>query len=395
MNNKFFMPNNKVYIIILGVLISIFFMLGHYSIGSLFLVLYLFYIYYNMKASKTKKSEWEKLVEDFSSKMDISMRNVLVNSPFPLVIVGIDGNILWYNQNFLDEFDDKDILGKSIGNISKEISIENIINKQKRNFKQLKIGNKYYDVFVNINDNSSNSNKDNVILLYFYEVTSLVEVNREREEKKDAVMLIEVDNLDDVLKTTEEDKALLLSAEIERSIKNYAQDLSAMIIKYSSSKYAVVTYYENIKEEVDKNFDILDEIREINYGNKLAVTLSVGVGYLGDTPMKNYEFALAAKELALSRGGDQVVVKINDKLQFFGGKTKEVEKRTKVRARVIAHALVNLINESSKIYIMGHANPDIDSLGSAIGIWSVVQGLGKEGHVILDKINSGVKHKVT
>jgi c-di-AMP phosphodiesterase-like protein len=394
MNNKFFVPNSKSYIVILALLISAFFILGHYYIGSLFLVLYVFFVFYNMKLSKTKRSEWNKFVEDFSSKMNISTRTVLVNSPFPLVIINAEGNILWYNQNFVDELEDKDILGKNIEQIVEEISVDKIINKDKKVFKELKICKKSYNVFVNINYNSASSMKDNVILLYFYEVTKEVEISREREEKKDSIMLIEVDNLDDVLKTTEEDKALLLSAEIERTIKNYAQNLSAMIIKYSSSKYAVVTYYENIKSEIDKNFDILDEIREINYGNKLAVTLSIGVGCLRETPMHNYEFATAAKELALSRGGDQVVIKINDKLQFFGGKTKEVEKRTKVRARVIAHALVNLINESSNVYIMGHSNPDIDSLGAAIGIYSVVKGLGKEGHIILDKINSGIENAV-
>jgi c-di-AMP phosphodiesterase-like protein len=394
MNNNFFASNSKQYIITLGLLISIFFILGHYYVGGFLLILYIFFISHNIKISKIKKSEWKKFIEDFSSKMDVSMRTVLVNSPFPLVIVSMEGSILWYNQNFIDELEYKDILGKSIEQIAQEISIDKIVNKHKRTFKQLKIGDKYYNIFVSINDSSANSIKDNVILLYFYEVTREVEVNREREEKKDSVMLIEVDNLNDVLKTTEEDKALLLSAEIERTIKNYAQNLNAMIIKYSSSKYAVVTYYENIKSEMDKNFDILDEVREINYGNKLTVTLSIGVGYLGETPMQNYEFANAAKELALSRGGDQVVIKVNDKLQFFGGKTKEVEKRTKVRARVIAHALVNLINESSNVYIMGHSNPDIDSLGSAIGIYSVVKGLGKEGHVILDKTNSGIENAV-
>ncbi len=394
MKNNFFMPNIKVYILILTVSISTFFILAHYYIGSLFLVFYVFFISYNIKISKTKKSEWKKFLEDFSSKMDVSMRTVLVNSPFPLVIVSMEGNILWYNQNFVDELEYKDILGKSVEQITNEISIDKIVNRQKRVFKQLKIGEKYYNIFVNINDSSAKSIKDNVILLYFYNVTKEVEINIERENKKDSIMLIEVDNLDDVLKTTETDKALLLSAEIERTIKNYAQSLEAMIIKYSSSKYAVVTYYENIKSEMGKNFDILDEVREINYGNKLAVTLSIGVGCLRETPMQNYEFATTAKELALSRGGDQVVIKINDKLQFFGGKTKEVEKRTKVRARVIAHALVNLINESSNVYIMGHSNPDIDSLGAAIGIHSVAKGLGKESHIILDKINSGIENPV-
>lgn len=129
---------------------------------------------------------------------------------------------------------------------------------------------------------------------------------------------------------------------------------------------------------MEKKFDILDIIRNIDTGNKMNPTLSIGVGKGAENPLENYSYALAAKELALGRGGDQSVVKNEDKLSFYGGKTKEVEKRTKVRARVIGHALVNLINESSNIIIMGHINADIDCLGSAIGLHSIINQLDKK-----------------
>ncbi|EFG87956.1 DHHA1 domain protein [Clostridium carboxidivorans P7] len=125
-------------------------------------------------------------------------------------------------------------------------------------------------------------------------------------------------------------------------------------------------------------------------GNKLAVTLSIGVGRGGETPLQNENFAASAKELALGRGGDQTVVKNGEKLSFYGGKTKEVEKRTKVRARVIAHALVELINASSDVFIMGHINPDIDCLGAAVGIYSTIKFLKKDCHIVLEETNSSI-----
>ncbi len=205
-------------------------------------------------------------------------------------------------------------------------------------------------------------------------------------------MLIEVDNLNDVLKTTEEDKSPLLAADIERHINSYAQSLEAMIKKYTSNKYIITVQDKYIKSEMEKKFEILDLIREINFGNTLTVTLSVGIGRGGETPQKNLEYAESGKELALGRGGDQVVVKTSDKLSFYGGKTKEVEKRTKVRARVIAHALVDLINESSNVFIMGHKNIDADCLGAAIGMNSVIKGLNKECHIILDEVNNSIRN---
>ena len=390
MKNDFLNQKSKLYIFIIGILIAIFFILKHYFIGSILLITYAILIAYNTKISAIKKNEWERIIEDFSSKIDASTRNILLNSPFALTLVGEEGNILWYNQGFFNVINENDILGKRLNQVIEDKNINKIITTEKSTIKYIKINNKYYNIVSSVND-SSISTKDKIILLYFYEVTNEVEISEKLNQRKITIILIEVDNLDDVLKTTEENKALLLSAEIERTIKTYAQSINSVAIKYSSNKYMLVTYFENIKKEMERNFQILDEIREIRLGNELAVTLSIGIGCEGSTPVENYELAMVAKDLALSRGGDQVVVKINDKLQFFGGITKEVEKRTKVRARVIAHALVNLINESSNIYIMGHSNLDIDSLGASIGIYSVVKSLDKEGHIILDKVASGIE----
>ena len=217
-------------------------------------------------------------------------------------------------------------------------------------------------------------------------------LQKELDEKREAVMLIEVDNLDEALKSVPDDSKPLFIAEIERTINSYAQNIEAMVKKYSTDKYILSIQELYVQKEINKKFDILDSIRELNLGNQLAVTLSIGIGRGGKTPLENYDFALAAKDLALGRGGDQAVIKSGEKLSFYGGKTKEVEKRTKVRARVIAHALVGLMEESSSVFIMGHVTPDVDCLGASVGINSAARVLGKKSFIVLEKSNSSIKN---
>lgn len=392
MDNKYnyFITSNKMYMIIIAVLILILITYGHVTIGIIAVSLYGFLVVYNIKNTKHRKSEWKKFIEDFSSKLDNATRTTLVKLPFPLVIVGAEGDILWYNQNFLTILKGEDILGKNVRGMIKEFNLKQALDGKENVFRYAKLRGRYYDIYANVVDTTENS-KDKIVILYFYDVTDVFQIVENIDINKETVMLMEVDNFDDVIKTIEEDKKPLIIAEIERTINSYAQSLSAMVRKYDENKYILSVQNKYIEKEMEKKFEILDNVREINMGNKLAVTLSIGVGRGGDNPMQNEKYAVSAKELALGRGGDQAIVKNGEKLSFYGGKTKEVEKRTKVRARVIAHALVDLINESSKIFIMGHTNPDIDCLGSAVGLYRVVNLLQKDCFIIFDPTNNSVK----
>ncbi|MBK5241149.1 DHH family phosphoesterase [Clostridium sp.] len=394
MDNKYnnFSVNNKIYMVTMALLICIIFYYGHIEAGMLALGLYAILVVYNIYNSKVKKSEWKKFIENFSSKLDIATTSTLVKLPFPLLIIGYTGNILWYNQSVTTMLEGEDLLNKNIKDIIKELNLKQVLEGKKNLFPNVKIKDNFYEVYTNMVDTNENKNiKDKIMLLYFYDITEKTNLIKSINGNRESVMLVEVDNLDDVIKTTDEDKAPLLMADIERTINSYGQSVNAVVKKYTSNKYVIIVQDKYIEKEIEKKFDILDNVREISNGNKLAVTLSIGVGRGEDTPLKNFEFARSAKELALGRGGDQVVVKKGDKLSFFGGKTKEVEKRTKVRARVIAHVLMDLVNESDAIFIMGHKNPDADCLGSAIGLYSVIKNLNKECYIILEGINTGIK----
>ncbi|OPJ58689.1 DHH family phosphoesterase [Clostridium oryzae] len=389
-NNKYnyFSTNNILYMLIMALVISLLFYYRHIVVGIVVLTLFAILVVYNIRAIKLQKHEWKKFIENFSLKLDVATRNTLVNSPFPLIITGSNGNIVWYNQNTTSVLKQEEILGKNIENIIKIVNLKNIKELNEKSYKDVNIKDRFYNIYISlINVDDSRDENDKIILFYLNDVTETKKIYDNRE----CVMLIEVDNLDDVVKMTEESEKPILIAEIEKCINNYAQNLKAMLKKYSSNKYVLSVQHKFITEEIRKKFEILDTVREINVGNKLAVTLSIGVGMGGETPIENGGYANSAKELALGRGGDQVVVKDGEKLSFFGGKTKEVEKRTRVRARVIAQAMRDLIKESSTVFIMGHKNPDADCFGAAVGLASIIRNLDKKCNIVLEPPINGIK----
>ncbi|MCT8977592.1 DHH family phosphoesterase [Clostridium sp. CX1] len=387
---NYFITSNKMYMIIIAIFIVVLIIYGHTTIGMVSISLYALLVAYNIRNTKVRKNEWKKFIEDFSSKLDNATRTTLLKLPFPLIIVGAEGDILWYNQNLSSVLKGEDILNKNIRGMIKEFNLKQALEGKENLFRYARVKGRYYHIYTNVVDTYEDP-KDKIVLLYFYDVTDMFQIVEAIDANKETVMLIEVDNFDDVVKTLEEDKRPLIIAEIERTISMYAQSVNAMIRKYDENKYILSIQNKYIEKEMERKFDILDNIREINMGNTLAVTLSIGVGRGGETPLINENYAVSAKELALGRGGDQAIVKNGEKLLFYGGKTKEVEKRTKVRARVIAHALVDLINESNRVFIMGHINPDIDCLGAAVGLYRAVKLLGKEGFIIFDPTNNSVR----
>ncbi|KYH34099.1 bifunctional oligoribonuclease and PAP phosphatase NrnA [Clostridium tepidiprofundi DSM 19306] len=395
MENKynFFGKSNKIYLFVIAGFILVLFYYRHYNIALTSLIVYAILIVYYLKDLREGKVKWKNFIENFSSKMDIATSNTLLNLPFSLLIIGKKGNILWYNQNFLSLMDGEEVIGKTIKDISREINVKYIVTGKKNVYNYVSIKDRYYDIYATM-INTDDTSKDVIVLLYFYDVTEKYNLMQRIEENRESVVLVEVDNLDDVLKTTDEDKAPLLTAEIERNINSYAQDMEALVKKYAANKFLILAKDKFIKREMEKKFDILDTIRELDFGNKLTVTLSIGIGRGGESPQQNYKYASSAKELALGRGGDQAVVKTRDRLSFYGGKTKEIEKKTKVRARVIAHALLDLINESSNVVIMGHANPDIDCIGAAVGLYSTIMSLNKKCNIVLNNINKSIKNVV-
>lgn len=359
----------------------------YYNNKQLSVIMLLLYSINNLlNINKYKKKE-EK-IEKFTEYIDKSISNNFCNLGMPVALINEFGEIIWHNVRFSDLDKEKTSIGKNITDIARGLNLAKISKDKPSSHQRINYNNVRYDVCC------SKVSKDNkrYTLVYFNDITDLVGLDSNKESLRESIMLIEVDNLTEVLEGTYEQDRPLVVAEIERTINAYAQRLRAMIKRYETNKYVLSVQDMFVEEEIKSNFSILDEISTIEKGNKLELTLSIGIGRGGISPHENNSFATLAKELALGRGGDQVVIKNNDEIKFFGGNTKEIEKRTRVRARVVAHALKELIYESSKVYIVGHSNPDMDCFGSAVALSSVIKQLGKRCNIILNNDTNAIEY---
>lgn len=358
--------------IILIIMSAIFLIIGYERFAFVLIIIYIIYNLYLLWFNFKK----EKNINEFIEKINDSIRDNVCNLTLPIVLISKDGIIKWCNNQFSDLKKGEKLQENNIVAVTRGLNISKITkSNNKERHQRLKLDGKLYDVFSHEIENES----EKYYLLYFNDISNLIGLDNTRE----SVMLLEIDNLNEALERTEENNRPLVVAEVERTINTYAHKLNAMIKKYDTNKYVLSVQDIYIDSEINEKFKILEEVSNINKGNKIQLTISIGIGKGGISPLENSNFATVAKELALGRGGDQVVVKTSDDIKIFGGNTNEVQKRTRVRARVIAHALKELIYESSKVYIIGHSNPDMDCLGAALGLSTVIRHLGKECNIIL------------
>lgn len=393
-NNRFLkilIPDTNIYLWIIGILV-LFIFTYNTQLGIVGLLLLIYLIYYNWRTNDIRKKKWMKYIENLSAEIDSAAQYSLLNLPIPLTIVEFDGSITWYNSKFLDMIGEKDILDKNIEKLIPSFDITKLLGEDSDKVKDVKVKDKVYRVLHNVVKIDIKHEERYIIMLYWVDNTNFYNLKEKYNDEKPNVAFIQVDNYDDVLQSTEEGYRPLVIAEIDRRINLWVSRMNGLVKKYQKDKYLVVfenRYLENLEV---KKFTILDDIREINVGNKIPVTLSIGVGVNGKNLSHLEEYAFTALELALGRGGDQAVVRKISSFEFYGGKTKAVEKRNKVKARIIAHALRQLIDQSNKVIIMGHKSPDMDSFGAAIGVYRAVINRGKEAYIVIDKVNAGIEN---
>ena len=362
--------------IAITILVILLYYIREFYLSSAILIIYVLWYAY----SDIDKQLYNEKVDTLTTRIKANINDNISNMLYPLALIDNEGNILWANKRLKEELNLLDLKEQNILSIGRNLDLQKLLKCDKDLRQRVKIKDSFYSIYAtNISDKNSPYIKQKYIV-YFNEVSNLRDLYSIRE----SIMLIEVDNLSEALEGTDEANRPMLAAEVEKTINSYGKKLKAMIVKYEYNKYCLSVQDKYINDEINCKFSILDEISNIDRGNKLEVTLSIGIGRGGDNSQENYNNAMTARELALGRGGDQVVIKNNEKISFFGGNTRELEKRTRVRARVISQALRELIFESSNIFIMGHKNPDMDSFGASVGLWSAIRQLGKSCNIIID-----------
>ena len=294
----------------------------------------------------------------------------------------MDGKVIWKNSKFVKEFVNIDI-GPYLVDIAKEVK-QAILNQKKENTieKQITIGNESYLIIGEYLKRKHKEDKKYLINLYFFNDTDKIEIEKRYNESQNCVAIVMIDNYEEIMQRVSSENQPIVTANIEKTIYDWAATTGGLVIKRDRDTFVFVFEKKYLKQLEDEKFDILDKIKQINIEGKLESTLSIAISEEGKSLYEKYESALSAIDIALGRGGDQVVIRSNGNYQFFGGRAQEIEKRTKVKARIVSHALEELILESKNVLIMGHSNGDIDCMGASLGIYRLAKTLEKEVNIV-------------
>ena len=327
--------------------------------------------YMVLKKNILQQQEAEEYIATLSYRLKKVGEEALLQMPIGIMLINDDYYIEWTNPFLASCFSEDTLAGRSLYDIAESLiplikqEIEmDTVSLNERNFKVI--------------------HKREERLLYFFDVTEQVEIEKMYEDERTVIATIYLDNYDDLTQGMDDQRKSSLNSLVTSLLDKWAKE-NGVFLKRTSSERFITVFDENTLHHLEKGkFSILDEIRETTAKQNVPLTLSIGVGSGVSSLPELGTLAQSSLDLALSRGGDQVAIKLaNGKVKFFGGKTNPMEKRTRVRARVISHALKDIVLESDKVIVMGHKNPDMDAIGSAIGILKVAQMNDREGYIVI------------
>lgn len=337
---------------------------------------------------------------NFATQYGQIQRTLLRDLELPHVLMDDDGKIIWMNAAF------EQVIHKE-KNYRKPIStVFSSVTKDKLEFEQdveMEITYEDHEYILKLKrisikdvlDNSEimeNAGSENFLIAgYLFDETALKRALRDRDDQSLAVGMIYIDNYDEALETVEDVRRSLLIALIDRKINKYIALVDGIVRKTEKDKYLVIMRKKALVSLKESRFDLLEDVKTVNIGNEMAVTVSIGVGVDAPTYAQNAEYARIAIDLALGRGGDQAVVKAPDSIAYYGGKSQQIEKNTRVKARVKANALQEIITSKDKVLIMGHRLADADAFGSAVGISCIARALGRKPHIVINDITTSLK----
>ena len=315
--------------------------------------------------------------------------DLISDLPIPFVLTGRDGRVILTNREFRNVFPKK-VSKRNISQMFSELYVKVFPAPGETKVHQVLIE---PDTRYQVESKSivREGEDDECIAFYFFDVSVLMEYKEDSRKRSLVAGLIYIDNYEEVLEGMEEVRQSLLLALVERKIVKYMQEMKAIVKGFEKDKFIFVMEEQNFQKMKESRFSLLDEVRMINIGNSLSMTLSISVGVNEDTYPETYESARIAMDLALGRGGDQAVVRNRDDISYYGGKTQKVEKSTRVKARVKAHALRELMLSHDRILVMGHKNPDADCIGAALGVYCMAEILEKKAFLVIDKDCPGIE----
>ena len=343
----------------------------------------------------------------FATQYSTVQKKLLNEMEIPYVLLDSNAKVMWANEKFLEVTGVTKGYHKSITSLFSGITKEFLQKNDKATSIEVSNGKKEYrvairrvvfDSILEDNDNIEENMKFEVkpedeflVALYFFDETELNKYKLENIEQKQVAALVYIDNYDEALESIEDVKRSMLIALIDRKVNQYFSNVDGLVRKIEKDKYFIVFKYKYLHQLEEDKFSILEDVKNVKIGNEMGVTLSIGVGLKGDSYNENYDYAKASIDLALGRGGDQAVVKVKGLIHYYGGKTEQVERNTRVKARVKALALREIMEGRDNVVIMGHSISDVDSIGAGIGIYCAAKVLGKKAQIVVNDPTSSVR----
>ncbi len=384
MNLDELISRTKVYLIIIAIILIVLSIIEPKAIIPS-IVFYALVLLYSVWSSKKRKAEITKHIDELTLNVDKAAQSTIINSPFPLVVVETSGNIIWKSSNFIKTFANIDI-GTYLSDIIKELKQK--IDKDNNDkapaiYESMKIGEKTYKIIAeSVKSKEKGAKSEYLSTIYFLDETNYVNLLNDFSNSRTCIGIVVIDNYEELMQRATEEEKLKITSEAEKSIYAWVNKYNGLSIKSERDTYVCIFDQYHVEQIKDEKFDILDEIKEIKTEDNIQTTLSIAISEEGESNVDKYKSAKAVIDIALGRGGDQAIIKQNGKYYFFGGRTQEVEKRTRVKARIVSQALEELVNSSSNVLIMGHTNSDIDAMGSAMGVYRFVKAIGKDAYIV-------------
>ncbi|MCI8693663.1 MAG: DHH family phosphoesterase [Lachnospiraceae bacterium] len=342
----------------------------------------------------------------FATEYGQIQKKLLRDMDLPYALLDDSGKVIWTNIAFENVIHQPKGYKKSITSLFPTMTRDRLPDENGADEAQYALeyeGSEYTAKFKKISLKEMAEHSDMIeaegyegylIAVYLYDVTALHIALQEVDDQSLAVGMIYLDNYDEALDGVEEVRRSLLIALIDRKVNKYISGFDGICKKLEKDKYLVIMRKRAVAQLQESRFDLLEDVKTVNIGNEMAVTISIGMGLDGLTYAQNYEFSRNAIDLALGRGGDQAVIKTPDSITYYGGKSQQVEKNTRVKARVKAHALREIISGKDQVLVMGHRMPDADSFGAAVGIYRIALTLGRKAHIVLNEVIPAIQPMV-
>ena len=339
----------------------------------------------------------------FANQYDVVEKRMLEELALPYAIMDMEGRMIWSNRIFSEITGRDQFYKKNISTVFPDITPDKLPVADELEISEMSthFGDRIYRVSMQrvtmgevvshadiLEDMSQNVS---LIAMYLYDETELKEYIQKNEDNKLVVALAYLDNYEEALESVEDVRRSLLIALIDRKITKYFSNFDGLVKKLEKDKYLLIMRQSSLETLKEQRFHILDEVKTVNIGNEMAVTLSIGIGLNASTYIQNYEYARIAIEMALGRGGDQVVIKNGNNITYIGGKAQQMEKSTRVKARVKAQALKEFMSTKDRVVVMGHKITDVDALGAGIGIYRAGKTLGKPVHIVINDPTTSIR----